>query len=59
MTWNLQICCEPMEEAVQYKDVLVDEREPTLFTVFDNKNTASLSYCPWCGKIISFRRDEE
>ncbi len=59
--WKLKICCDMMEEDRTCGGgvLLQDPYEPRMIT-FGPKpgNSCQIDYCPWCGRIIEFTRDD-
>lgn len=65
--WKLQICCDQMDFMVGKEIVKIYKHpkydgpgfEPSAYIDTTNDYAIDLDYCPWCGKIITFRRGEE
>ncbi|MBR6911161.1 MAG: hypothetical protein IKN41_04820 [Candidatus Methanomethylophilaceae archaeon] len=57
MTWKMKICCDMMQESMDYDQVRISEDIGAWLPL--HNGSCSIDYCPWCGKKIRFRKVEE
>lgn len=57
MTWKMKICCDMMQESMDYDQIRISEDIGAWLPL--HNGSCSIDYCPWCGKKIRFRKVEE
>lgn len=59
MTWKLDVCCDMMQEGLDYNQIVVTDGPMAIRTMLPLANgSCSINYCPWCGRHIKFKKEE-